>query len=102
MSWGAGVNHAVKVGDKRGKIRVGVHGLGPKGCLEESHEQSGTDSLAGHIPNRDTPSVRLQGKKIVIVATDALGRLIEGLAGQSGNRQIPQWKKGSLNIFCAL
>ena len=79
-----------------------MQGLRSKRRLEIGHEQSRTDSFAGNISDRDAPSPTLQGEEVVVVTTDAISGLVEGLAGNVRDRQAAWRKECLLNILCTL
>src|SRR5215469_1760260 len=77
---------------------MGLRGLRTYRGLEAGHDQGGSDSLAGDIANCDPPCATAQRKEIIIIAANAMGRLIESFAAQAGYRRNFLWNESSLHI----
>jgi len=71
-------NEPVNIGDKRAKVGIRVHSLGPKRCLKAGHQKRSADTFTANITYRDSPAVVPQGNKIVVVATDAPKGFVKG------------------------
>src|SRR6516164_2891710 len=61
---------------------MGLQSLRTHRGLETGHDQSGSDSLTGDIPDCDPPGATAQGKQIVIITANAVGWFVEGFAAQ--------------------
>src|SRR5215831_4142198 len=85
------------VNQRRG-VGMGLQGLCTHRRPKAGHDQGSSDSLPGDISNSDSPCATAQGKEIVIIAANAVGRLVESFAAQAGYRRNFLWNESSLHI----
>src|SRR3974377_434102 len=92
------MNQAVHMVNQCRGVGMGLQGLRTHRGVEAGHDQGSSDSLPGDVPNCDPPCATAQGKEIVIIAANAMGRLVESLATQAWYRRNFLWNESLLHV----
>src|SRR5262249_10279787 len=95
------VDQSIYFSDQSGGVRVMMKCLSAKSRVKASHDQRRWDSFSRYVSDGDPPASTLQLKNVVIIASQAEGRLVKSLGPDTGDGNVAGREERLLNVLGA-